>query len=72
MVFLFHTTSISVDLAHHKIACAKAGKGGIKHDNGFVHYILGSDWTAHETGWLTFAFVGWVCDGDNGHELVLL
>ena len=72
MVYLLYTTSISVDLANHKIAGAKVGKGGIKNDNGLVNYKLGSDWTAHETGWLTFAFVGWVCDGDNGHELVLL
>ena len=29
MVQLFYTTSISVDLAHHKIFHAKDGKGGI-------------------------------------------
>ena len=29
MVLLFYTTYISVDLAHHKIFCAKVGKGGI-------------------------------------------
>ena len=29
MVLLFYTTYISVDLAHHKIFFAKAGKGGI-------------------------------------------
>ena len=29
MVFLFCTTYISVDLAHHKIFRAKVGKGGI-------------------------------------------
>ena len=30
MVKLFYTTYISVDLVHHKIFCAKVGKGGIK------------------------------------------
>ena len=29
MVLLFYTTYISVDLAHHKIFCAKVGQGGI-------------------------------------------
>ena len=29
MVSQFYTTYISVDLAHHKIFCAKAVKGGI-------------------------------------------
>ena len=29
MVFLFYTTYISEDLAHHEISCAKLGKGGI-------------------------------------------
>ena len=29
MVLLFYTTYISVDLAHHEIFRAKAGKGGI-------------------------------------------
>ena len=29
MVYLFYTTYISVDLPHHKIFCAKVGKGGI-------------------------------------------
>ena len=29
MVLLFHTTYISVDLAHHKTFRAKVGKGGI-------------------------------------------
>ena len=29
MVYLFYTTYISVDLAHHKIFRAKVGKGGI-------------------------------------------
>ena len=29
MVYLFNTTYISVDIAHHKIFRAKAGKGGI-------------------------------------------
>ena len=28
MIQLFYTTYISVDLAHHRICCAKAGKGG--------------------------------------------
>ena len=30
MVFLFYTTYISVDLAHHEMFHAKVGKGGIK------------------------------------------
>ena len=30
MVYLFYTTYISVDLAHHEIFRAKFGKGGIK------------------------------------------
>ena len=30
MVYLFYTTYISVDLAHHEIFHAKVGKGGIK------------------------------------------
>ena len=30
MVDLFYNTYIIVDLAHHKIFCAKVGKGGIK------------------------------------------
>ena len=30
MVLLFYTTYISVDIAHHEIFRAKAGKGGIK------------------------------------------
>ena len=29
MVYLFYTTYISVDLAHHEIIRAKVGKGGI-------------------------------------------
>ena len=29
MVLLFYTTYISVDIANHKIFCAKVGKGGI-------------------------------------------
>ena len=29
MVYLFYTTYISVDIAHHKIFHAKVGKGGI-------------------------------------------
>ena len=29
MVFLFYSTYISVDLAHHEIFRAKVGKGGI-------------------------------------------
>ena len=29
MVYLFYTTIISVDLAHHEIFHAKVGKGGI-------------------------------------------
>ena len=29
MVYLFYTTYISVDLAHHEIFHAKVGKGGI-------------------------------------------
>ena len=37
MVLLFYTTYISVDLAHHKIFHAKAGKGGI---NGTAHKNL--------------------------------
>ena len=28
MVYIFYTTFISVDLAHHEIFRAKAGKGG--------------------------------------------
>ena len=31
MVYLFYTTYISVDLAHHEIFHAKVGKGGIIH-----------------------------------------
>ena len=30
MVWQFHTTNISEDLAQHEIVCAKVGKGGIK------------------------------------------
>ena len=30
MVYLFYTTYISIDLAHHEIFHAKAGKAGIK------------------------------------------
>ena len=30
MVYLFYTTYISVDLAHHEIVRAKVGKVGIK------------------------------------------
>ena len=30
MIYLFYTTYISVDLAHHEIFRAKVGKGGIK------------------------------------------
>ena len=30
MVYLFYTTNISVDLAHHEIFLAKVGKDGIK------------------------------------------
>ena len=30
MVYLFYTTYISVDLAHHEIFHAKVGKGGIR------------------------------------------
>ena len=30
MVWLFYTTNISVDLAHHEIFHVKDGKGGIK------------------------------------------
>ena len=30
MVYLFYTTYISADLAHHEICNAKVGKGGIK------------------------------------------
>ena len=30
MAYLFYTTCISVDLAHHEIFRAKVGKGGIK------------------------------------------
>ena len=30
MVYLFYTTYISVDLAHHEKFHAKVGKGGIK------------------------------------------
>ena len=29
MVYLFYTTFISVDVAHHEIFNAKVGKGGI-------------------------------------------
>ena len=29
MLYLFYTTYISVDLAHHEIFRAKVGKGGI-------------------------------------------
>ena len=30
MVYLFYTTYIIVDLAHHKVFPAKVGKGGFK------------------------------------------
>ena len=30
MAYLFYTTYISVDLAHHRLFLAKVGKGGIK------------------------------------------
>ena len=30
MVYLFYTTYISVDIAHHEIYRAKDGKGGIR------------------------------------------
>ena len=30
MVLLFHTTDISVDIAHHEIFHVKVGKGGIR------------------------------------------
>ena len=33
MVYLFYTTYISVDLAHHEIFRVKVGKGGIKRIN---------------------------------------
>ena len=33
MVYLFYTSYISVDLAHHEIFHAKVGKGGIN----FIH-----------------------------------
>ena len=29
MIYLFYTSYISVELAHHDIVCAKVGKGGI-------------------------------------------
>ena len=33
MVYLFYTTIISVDHAHHEIFRAKVGKGGINQEN---------------------------------------
>ena len=30
MVYLFYTTYISVDLAHHEIFCVKVDMGGIR------------------------------------------
>ena len=40
MVYLFYTTYISVDLAHHEIFLAKVGKGGIM--NIFLSISFGS------------------------------
>ena len=37
MVYLFYTTYISVDLAHHEIFHAKVGKGGI---NGVIMFHI--------------------------------
>ena len=31
MLYLFYTTYVSVDLAHHEIFRAKVGKGGINY-----------------------------------------
>ena len=39
MVFLFCTTYIGVELAHHDIFRAKVGKGSINSDNHFCVYI---------------------------------
>ena len=36
MVYLFYTTYISVDLAHHGIFRAKVGKGGIMLTKGAI------------------------------------
>ena len=40
MVLLFHTTYISVDLAHHKIFCAKVGKGDINRGSYTSTHVL--------------------------------
>ena len=42
MVYLFHTTYISVDLAHHEIFRAKVGKGGLNRFKG-ANLTLNSD-----------------------------
>ena len=39
MVYLFYTTYISVDLAHHEILRAKVGKGGISTSR-TLHIVL--------------------------------
>ena len=36
---LFYTTYISVDLAYHKIFCAKVGKGGIMITNAVMNFL---------------------------------
>ena len=41
MVYLFYTTYISVDLAHHEIFCAKVGKEGIMLFTPSSDYVFG-------------------------------
>ena len=41
MVYLFYTTYISVDLAHHELFLAKVGKGGIKPNVQSIEKIKG-------------------------------
>ena len=57
MVYLFYTTNISVDLAHHEIFYAKDGKGGIK-DN-MTHLV----WKAYITVGSFSVMPGWVILG---------
>ena len=40
MIYLFYTTYISVDIAHHEVFRAKVGMGGIKRDI-IQHYKCG-------------------------------
>ena len=47
MVWLFYTTYISVDLAHHEIFCAKVGKGGVNHLSWCSNLYLLSDCKNH-------------------------